>query len=51
MFYKLNVGSFLEFLCDLIPLSVGETNLVKLQTDYRYPNSIFFRRRPSYGIY
>ena len=26
MFYRLNVGSFLEFLCDLIPLSVGETN-------------------------
>jgi hypothetical protein len=26
MFYKLNVVSFLEFLCDLIPLSVGETN-------------------------
>jgi hypothetical protein len=25
--------------------------LVKLQTDYRYPNSHFFRRRPSYGIY
>ena len=26
MFYILNVASFLEFLCDLIPLSVGETN-------------------------
>jgi hypothetical protein len=60
MFYKLNVGSFLEFLCDLIPLSVGETNnynlrnrhnISKTTTDYRYPNSIFFRRRPSYGIY
>ena len=31
MFYKLNVGSFLEFLCDLIPLSVGETNNYNLR--------------------
>ena len=31
MFYKLNVGSFLEFLCDLIPLSVGETNYYNLR--------------------
>ena len=26
MFYKLNVGNSPEFLCDLIPPSVGETN-------------------------
>jgi hypothetical protein len=31
MFYKLNVGSFLEFLCHLIPLSVGETNNYNLR--------------------
>ena len=31
MFYKLNVVSFLEFLCDLIPLSVGETNNYNLR--------------------
>jgi hypothetical protein len=31
MFYKLNVGSFIEFLCDLIPLSVGETNYYNLR--------------------
>ena len=63
MFYKLNVGNSPEFLCDLISPSVGETNnynlrnrhnvshIVKLQIDYRYPNSHFFRRRPSHGIY
>jgi len=43
MFYKLNVGNSPEFLCDLIPSSVGETItiiyeivilLLKLQTDY-----------------
>ena len=51
MFYKLNVGNSPEFLCDLIPPSVGELTtiiyeiviiLVKLQTYYRYPNSHFF---------
>jgi hypothetical protein len=31
MFYKLNVGNFLEFLCDLIPLSFGETNNYNLR--------------------
>jgi hypothetical protein len=31
MFYKLNVGSIPEFLCDLIPLSVGETNYYNLR--------------------
>jgi hypothetical protein len=42
MFYKLNVGSFLKFSCDLIPLNVGETNYYNLrnrhnisQTTYR----------------
>ena len=31
MFYKLNVGSFLEFSSDLIPLSVGEVNYYNLR--------------------
>ena len=34
MFYRLNVGSFLEFLCDLIPLSVGETNNYNLRNSH-----------------
>jgi hypothetical protein len=35
MFYKLNVGNSPEFLCDLIPHSVGETN------NYNLPNCSF----------
>jgi hypothetical protein len=31
MFYKLNVGSFLKFSCDLIPLNVGETNYYNIR--------------------
>jgi hypothetical protein len=31
MFYKLNVGNSPEFLCDLIPPSVGETNNYNLR--------------------
>jgi hypothetical protein len=34
MFYKLNVGNSPEFLCDLIPPSVGETNNYNLRNSY-----------------
>ena len=34
MFYKLNVGNSPEFLCDLIPPSVGETNNYNLQNSH-----------------
>jgi hypothetical protein len=34
MFYKLNVGNSPEFLCDLIPPSVGETNNYNLRNSH-----------------
>ena len=34
MFYKLNVGNSPEFLCDLIPPSVGETNNYNLRNNH-----------------
>jgi hypothetical protein len=34
MFYKLNVGNSSEFLCDLIPPSVGETNNYNLRNSH-----------------
>jgi hypothetical protein len=34
MFYELNVGNSPEFLCDLIPPSVGETNNYNLRNSH-----------------
>jgi hypothetical protein len=54
MFYKLNVGNSPEFLCDLIPPSVGETNNYNLRNSHNISqttNRLSISQQSFYSFY